>query len=328
MPAQNTDVPSYSATIRHLRAFLSVARNRSFTRAADELHLSQPSLTVIVQQFEDIVGASLFDRTTRSVGLTPEGEDLYSVAERVVSDFDFAIRDIRLTASRRNSWVRLAVVSSIATQVMPDLLKRLKETRPEIRVQLREGNSDEVRRLVRRNEVDIGFGSKDDTEAELAFKPVFRDRIGLLMRKNHPLTHKMRHGALRWEQLSEHNVVGLTDDTATAPFLSNIPDLVRPIGLPSYQVSTFHMLWSLVANGLAVATVPALAAKEPTDEAVVFAPLQNPEAWRTVHKITRLGRTIPPIVSTIVSDIENVIAQAASRSSLITLSIPPSEQSD
>lgn len=297
--------PAYTATIRHLRAFLAVARHQNFTRAATELRLSQPSLTMTIRQLEDIVAASLFDRTTRKVVLTPEGTDLFPVAQRLVSDFDFAIRDIRLTAATRNSCVRLAVVSSVATQIIPDVLKSLRETHPGIRVQLHEGNSNEVRRLVRRNEVDLGFGSKDGDEPELSFEPLFRDRLGLVMQRNETRAETAAYGALTWKDLENRSFVGVTDATATAPILSTIPQLPESVELPRYEVSSYHLMWSLVESGLAVSTAPALAARNSQQRGVVFSVLEEPVAWRIVWKIARVGRTIPPVTKSVVREIEN-----------------------
>lgn len=296
--------PSYSATIRHLRAFLSVAKHRSFTRAATELHLSQPSLTMTIQQLEDIVGGTLFDRTTRNIILTQEGNDLFPVAERVVDDFDLAIRQIRLTAASRNSCVRVAVVSSIATKIMPRILEAFLATRPGVRVQLREGNSNDVRRLVRRNEVDIGFASKVDDDAELAFKPLFRDQLGLFLRNDHPLHAVARDGVLRWSDLSDHSFVGLTQDTATGPILSQMEHLPESIRVPKYEVSTYPTLWALIENGLGITTAPALAAEFIPDNRIAFLGLVEPVAWRSVYIVTRVGRALPPIVTALVKAVE------------------------
>lgn len=228
MTASKSDVvsqPAYTATIRHMRAFLSVAKYRSFTRAAAELRLSQPSLTMTIKQLEDIVGGLLFDRTTRTVILTSDGEDLFPVAVRVVDDFDLAIRNIQLSASQRHKYIRLAVVSSLTTNVLPRILKKFLESHPGLRVQLREGNSNEVRRLVQRNEVDMGLASKDGDDAELVFNPLFRDQLGLFVRHNNPLIAKAQDGCLAWSDLKEFDFVGLTHDTATGTILSQIPYL-------------------------------------------------------------------------------------------------------
>lgn len=316
---QTLPAPSYSATIRHLRAFLSVAKHRSFTRAATELHLSQPSLTMTIQQLEDIVGGTLFDRTTRNILLTQEGNDLFPVAERVVDDFDLAIRNIRLTASSRNSCIRVGVVSSIATKIMPRILDGFLATRPGLRVQLREGNSNDVRRLVRRNEVDIGFASMDGAEAELEFKPLFKDQLGLFLRHTHPLYKQAKEGVLRWADLANHSFVGLTSDTATGPILAQMEHLPESIRVPKYEVSTYPTLWALIENGLGITTAPALAAEFIPDNRIAFLGLTEPVAWRSVYTVRRLGRALPPMVTALLKTIEVELAIIAEGHSRITI---------
>lgn len=311
--------PSYSATIRHLRAFLSVAKHRSFTRAATELHLTQPSLTITIKQLEDIAGGSLFDRTTRSVILTHEGEDLFPIATRVVDDFDLAIRNIRLTASSRNSCIRVAVVSSIAIKIMPRIMERFLAAHSGVRVQLREGNSNDVRRLVRRNEVDVGFASKDAEDAELVFKKLFRDQLGLFLPLDHELHKIAKNGVLRWADLAGHNFVGLTLDTATGPILSQMEHLPENIRVPKYEVSTYPTLWALVENGLGVTTAPALAAEYMKDDRITFLGLKDPVAWRSVYVVSRIGRAQPTQVQDLVTAVETELAAIAKGHSRIVI---------
>jgi LysR family carnitine catabolism transcriptional activator len=312
--------PSYNATIRHLRAFLSVARQRSFTRAASDLHLSQPSLTMTIKQLEDIVGGNLFDRTTRNVGLTPEGRDFYPLAQRLVDDFDITISNVRLTASSRNGCIRVAMVHSVATRIMPRILDAFLSKHPGLRVQIREGNSAEVRRIVHRNEVDVGFSSKDDDEAELDFQPLFRDQLGLFARYDHPLLKK--GDTLRWRDLADYDFIGLTPDTATGPILDQIHYLPESIRVPKYEVSTNPTLWALLENGLGITTAPALAAEFTANSSLKFRGLNEPVAWRTVYRVTRVGRALPHMVQKLIDAIESETNRLATGHSRIQFIVP------
>jgi LysR family carnitine catabolism transcriptional activator len=294
--------PSYNATIRHLRAFLSVARQRSFTRASRELNLSQPSLTITIQQLEDIVGGALFDRTTRNVTLTPEGHDFFPLAQRLVDDFDITISNVRLTASSRNGCIRIATVHSVATKIMPRILDGFLAHHPGLRVQIREGNSAEVRRIVQRNEVDVGYASKGEEEAELSFHPVFRDQLGLFARHDHPLLK--RGDTLSWQDLADYDFVGLTPDTATGPILDQIGYLPQSIRVPKYEVSTNPTLWALLENGLGITTAPALAGEYLDNSNLKFRGLKEPVAWRTVYRVARVGRALPRMAQELVDAIE------------------------
>jgi DNA-binding transcriptional LysR family regulator len=276
-------------TMKHLRAFLSVTTHRNFTRAAMDLHLSQPSLTTAIRQLEDILGSSLFDRTTRTVVLTPEGAEFVPVAERLVYDFDLAIGDIRAAAKRRRGRIAIAVVPSVATKLLPEVLVEFSRGNPEIRVQVREGNSSDVRRRVRRNEVDVGFCSQGESDAELDFQPLFRDQMGLLMRRGHPLSKNLR--PLPWAKIEDHDFIGLTTDTATVPILNQMPKLPGAIATPRFEVSMTSTLWSLVEAGVGVTTVPALSVFGGAGGPLLFRPLCEPVMWRSVYTVTRRGRS-------------------------------------
>jgi LysR family carnitine catabolism transcriptional activator len=131
-----------------------------------------------VQQLEDIVGIALFDRTTRTVLLTSEGADFMHTAERLVADFDVAMQDVHAAAARRRGLLGIASVQSLTIKVLPQAFRIFGKARPLVRVSIWEGNSAEVRLRVRRNEVDVGFGSKGGDNNDLEFIPLFRDLIG------------------------------------------------------------------------------------------------------------------------------------------------------
>ncbi|MDN2565080.1 LysR substrate-binding domain-containing protein [Aquibium sp. A9E412] len=286
-----------TVTIRHLRAFLLVARHRSFTRAALALHVSQPALTMIVRQLEDIVGARLFDRTTRTVQLTPEALDFLPTAERLLADFDLAVMDIRATARQRRNRIAVAAVHSVATKLLPGVLARLAAQNPTLHVRIRDGNSSDVRRRIQRDEVDFGIGSKDADEPELEFVPFFRDELGLLVPRNHEFA--ARDAPVRWRELETQVFIGLSSDTATAPLLGSIPDPPASVRAPRYEVSTNSTLWALMESGIGVTTTPALSAP-PADATLRFCRLVEPTVWRTVYFIRRRGRAPTPATEQLV----------------------------
>ena len=312
--------PSLNATIKHLRAFLSVARNRSFTRAALELHLSQPSLTMIIRQLEDIVGAGLFERTTRTIALTPEGNDLVPTAERLVYDFDLAIQDIQATATRRRGRIGVALVHAVATKVMPHVLQSFTVDHPGIRMHLRDGNSAEVRRRVRRNEVDVGFCSKSEDDPELDFKPLFRDQMGLLLRRDHPIA-KVRT-PLQWADLEGLDFIGLTQDTATAPLLSQLPTMTTAMAAPRFQVSMNSTLWALLESGIGITTVPALAVFGGAGGDLIFRQINDPVIWRTVYVVTRRGRSLVPAIHDLIARVTHRVTVMSVSSPLIQILAP------
>jgi DNA-binding transcriptional LysR family regulator len=108
-----------NVSTRQLQAFLAVARLRSFTRAAEEIFLTQAGLSLMLKDLETQVGARLFDRTTRSVQLTPAGESLQSTVRGMMADWESATSNIgRLTAEAEQQ-VTLAATPLIAASILP-----------------------------------------------------------------------------------------------------------------------------------------------------------------------------------------------------------------
>lgn len=296
-----------AASIRHLRGFLAVSRHQSFSRAAKDLHVSQPALTMAVQQLEDFVGARLFDRTTRAVTLTPEALDFLPTAQRLVADFDHALQDIRAAADSRRGRVAIASIHSIAGHLLPEAIQSLTQSHRNVRVQIFDDNSPAVRRRVRSNEVDVGICSRDD-DAELGYKPLFRDQLGLLVRRDHPLARVRR--ALSWADLEGFDFVGFAKDTATPALIRQVHDLPESIANPRFEVSSYPPLWAMVEKGNGITVAAALAAPEAGEtHALRFIGLRDPVIWRSVHTVTRRGRGLTTVAEDLLAEVAKLIRQ-------------------
>ena len=101
-------------SLRQIRAFVSVAHLKSFTRAANLLHLSQPALTVQIRRLEDALAVRLLDRNTRTVELTRVGRELAPVFQRLLRELDTVVIDTRDLAAKRYGVVRIAALPSVA----------------------------------------------------------------------------------------------------------------------------------------------------------------------------------------------------------------------
>src|SRR5262245_14245207 len=153
--------------VRHMKAFLEVARCGNFTRAAEELHICQPALTVQIKQLEQLLGVKLFDRDKRHVALTQPGRDLLRPIERVLTD----IEGIRVAshefAGRQRGIVTIAALPSIAARVLPAVIRRLNIERPGIAVRLVELIGTKIVDAVKAGEVDFGIDGYTKTDREL-----------------------------------------------------------------------------------------------------------------------------------------------------------------
>lgn len=281
-----------TASIKQLRAFVEIARRGNFTRAAEALSLSQPALTIIINQFEDILGVRLFDRTTRRVRLTQEGSAFLPTAERLLHDFDTAIDDLRAVAERRRGRVGIAALPSVAVRLLPDIVAKFTLRYPGISVHLHDDNASGVQQRVLRGEVDFGIGSRWEDSADLEFRPLLSDPFGLVCPADHPLASA--RGPIPWQALGGHPFLGLARDTGIWPLLHRVSDLPESVLAPQYEVSNIATLEGMLQAGLGITALPALAVPRRRELRLVFRPLTNPVLHRDLCAITRRGRSLSP----------------------------------
>lgn len=293
----STEHQARGVAIRHLRAFVEVARHGSFTAAANRIHISQPGLTSTINQLEDQLGVSLLSRTTRRVDLTADGEDFFPVAERLIHDFDEAIATVRNQAKSRMGTVEIAVVPSLAVNLLPTVIRKFNETSPSINIKLKDDNARGIFHQMRYNEADFALANKWEEDTSLEFTPLFRDMVGLVCLPDHPLAKLDR--PLRWSDLEGYRYAGMAPDTGIHPLIQQRTDLPVNVLTPEYEVLTLVALASIVEADLAVTALPASAVPHYTDKPLVFRKLAQPVVEREICIIRRKGCALSDAAQTV-----------------------------
>src|SRR5690349_19354083 len=125
-------------SLRQLRAFVSVGRLASFTRAAEALNATQPALSAQIRELEEALGVKLFDRSTRSVALTQAGEDLMPSVDTVLADLTSVVERARDVAKRNVGRVTIAALPSLAATLVPAVIARMRDEHPGIVIVVRD----------------------------------------------------------------------------------------------------------------------------------------------------------------------------------------------
>src|SRR5262249_49365885 len=132
-------MPGSGFELRQLRTFAAVAQRRSFTRAADDLHIAQQAVSQQIKALERSLGVTLLRRTSRRVELTTEGEVFLADGRRILAAADRAARRVRAAARGEVGTLRLAYTLTTVWDTLPKLLARLAEVHPQVKVQAGEG---------------------------------------------------------------------------------------------------------------------------------------------------------------------------------------------
>jgi DNA-binding transcriptional LysR family regulator len=174
--------------IQNLEAFLRVARERSFTRAAAALFLTQPSVTARIQALEQEIGRPLFERRGRAVRLTEAGEALMPYAVRAIELLQEGGEAAR--EAEGHGSVHIGATVSAATAILPDLVEAFRRDRAEARIVVRYGHSNEVMELLRDGLVDVGFIVRPLHEPLISVEPLLSDDIVLVTPPRHHLSRR------------------------------------------------------------------------------------------------------------------------------------------
>lgn len=140
-----------------LQYFVAVAETRHFTRAADLVHVAQPSLSQQIKALERELGADLFLRARGNITLTDAGEALLPLARRILADADTARHEVQELAQLRSGRVRLGATPSLCTGLLPDVLRAFHDRYPGIRLLIEEGGSHDLVRELARGALDLAL---------------------------------------------------------------------------------------------------------------------------------------------------------------------------
>lgn len=166
-------------TLQQLLYFVAVAEARHFTRAAERVHVAQPSLSKQIQTLESELGAPLFSRARGHVALTPAGEALLPVAKRILSDVDTARLEVAELVGLRRGRVRLGATPSLCVAVLADVLRRFHDAYPGVRLQVQESGSRDLTHALTRGELDLALiiVPPQGVDAALTSTPILRESL-------------------------------------------------------------------------------------------------------------------------------------------------------
>ena len=174
---------------RSLQAFVEAAQRGSFSRAAQALVLSQPSLSARIHRLERELGLPLFHRMRRGVRLTEAGKSFLPYAERSLESLRQGSSALSAVQQADRGTLHIGTARAIGTYVLPDLLKRFREEHPRIGVHIRAGRSTEVLQMVLDEEVQVGL-ARTLRHPEVMAAQLYQEEIVLVTHPDHPFAHR------------------------------------------------------------------------------------------------------------------------------------------
>jgi DNA-binding transcriptional LysR family regulator len=205
---------------RLLQAFLALVDCRHFGHAAERCHVSQSAFSAMIQKLEAAAGARLFERDTRNVTLTPEGELFVQVARQLVHDIEAAFADMSDYVARRKGRVAIAALPSLAAGWLPPVLAQYRRRYPGVMLELFDAISDHCLDLLRQGKADIALTAPGPNLLEFDTRPLCSDPFYLVCRRDHKLAGKRR---IKVAQLAGCEMIHLARSTSVRQHLDAAP---------------------------------------------------------------------------------------------------------
>lgn len=239
--------------LRQLECFCAVASAGSFTKAAEDLGVAQPSLSEQIARLEQAFGAPLFERLSRRVELTPPGEAILGKARALLEDAAALPDYFESARAGVSGTLRVAAIPTILPYFMPPILKQFAERYPQVDLHVREGTTSELVEHVLGGTIDVAVVSLPVEGAGLVMKELFREPLYLAVPQSHPLA-SARVVPLR--RASKERLLILKDGHCLRDETLAVCDRARAHFEAQFEADQFVTIFELIRRGFGVSIVP------------------------------------------------------------------------
>jgi DNA-binding transcriptional LysR family regulator len=169
-----------------LRVFCTVAETRSFSKASEIIHLTQPAVSLQIQALEETYETKLFDRSSSSVVLTPAGEMLYRYAKEILSLYAAADKEIGEITGLVKGSISVGASTTIGNYLLPSVISDFKKKNPKIKIHLVVGNTKRIVELLNAGNLDLGLVEGETTKFKIITEKLISDELILIVPLHHP----------------------------------------------------------------------------------------------------------------------------------------------
>ncbi len=274
--------------LHKLRIFVSIARLGSFTRAAERLHMTQPTVSQQLAMLETAVGTPLIERNTRRVTLTAAGDVLLGYAERLLALADEASRATREAAGLADRTLRLGVGHTLAIYLLPGVLSRYRARYPDDSVRISVGNTGQLLALLAANTIDLALVGSPAVHVDVSTEPFMHDRLVVIVA---PGDAWAARAAIPLDELRSRTLLTREPGSALHATVERLLGAAYLASEAVIQLGETEGIKRSVEAGLGVALIQGIAVeREVAAGSLIALPMQGGDDSRTYLVARRKGR--------------------------------------
>ncbi|MDP4096586.1 LysR family transcriptional regulator [Paenibacillus sp. P96] len=298
---------------RQLQYALQIASERNFSRAAEKLHIAQPSLSQQLSKLEKELGVLLFHRNTSAVELTHAGEVFVEKAQKIVDAVEVLRQEMDDISQLRKGKVVVGSMPITGSHLLPHVLPAFKHLHPDVEITLLEDSSMNLEKKTANGQTDLSLLSLPLVEPSLSYVPIGEEVIDLAVPHDHPLAKRADEDrTVRLEELADEPFVVLKKGQG---FRKLTMDLCHQAGFEPrvvFESNNMETVQSLVAAGMGITLVPRFIARAASSEFVpVYLRLADPAPSRTLVIAYRNGRYLSKAAEAFIDTFKDTVSQLA-----------------
>tara|TARA_Y100000814_G_scaffold3183_2_gene3612 strand:- start:4808 stop:5716 length:909 start_codon:yes stop_codon:yes gene_type:complete len=245
-----------SPSIKQIRYICAVAEYKHFSKAAEACFVTQSTLSAAIQDLESQLGVIIFERSKKSVLITPSGEKLLDQARKILGEIEDFVSLAKMSQDALTGDIRLGVIPTIGPFILPGLLKELRESYPKLGLYLKEDLSAKLYRHLQQGELDLIILAFPYSLPEMETVSLFKDEFLLCL----PVGHKLEKSKqVKQSQLQGQSLLLLEEGHCLRDHALEACKLEKADTNLVYQGTSLHTLVHMVANGLGVTLLPQIA---------------------------------------------------------------------
>ncbi|MFE3576077.1 LysR family transcriptional regulator [Lysinibacillus sp. NPDC059133] len=289
--------------IKQLQYFIAVAGHMNFSKAAEKLHISQPSLSNAIKKLEQEIGSPLLERNTRNLQLTEAGELLYERANVILKNMEVLKIEMDEVIVRGTSEITIGVMESIK-HWLPKVIAEYKKEYPEMMIHLVDIlGSKRVEKSLKSYKTHLIITNQIMVDEELEVNCLYEERLVAVLPLNHPLAKKEK---LTIADLSEEHFIISTEGFQTRhDILDAFEKADQNINI-QFEIERFETAVSLVRENLGITILPENYLKGPTSKTIVQKGIDCPNLRRNVYVVYLKNRHLPLAIRQLLTDIINI----------------------
>lgn len=269
-------------TLRQIRIFLSASKHMSFTRAAEELHISAPAISLQIKEMEDDMGVHLFTRENRKVALTSAGEYFLLYARRVSSTLNEANTMMERFRGTQFRHLKIGMVST-AEYFLPQMLAEFKKDYPNLQVRIEIRNRPQLIELLRDGEIDIALMGRPPKEIDTRVEPFASNPHVFIASPQNPLAGKLNVAA---EALTEFEIIAREPRSGTRAIMKNYFAEHNISPIVSMEMSSNEAIKQAVIANLGISFVSLhTIGQELASNKIALLDIQDTPIMRTWHVV-------------------------------------------